>query len=101
MDFLHCVMSDKEYDVIINCAIMNLCEAPNLPPSFRENKSGSEDTMRLLVDKVNTNGQMLLSRSVTIISIEVNYALLELCNGVLEDSPLAHIAVSILFIMHY
>ena len=92
---MHGVMSDKEYDVIQNCIIMNLNEAPRLPPSFRGSKSGSKDTMRLLVDKVNMNSQMLLSRSVTIVAVEVNYALLELCNGIHEESPLARIAVSI------
>ncbi|KAL5782083.1 hypothetical protein ACOSP7_007112 [Xanthoceras sorbifolium] len=98
--FLHGVMSDKEYDVILNCTYMNLNEAPKLPPSFRGNKSGSEDTMRLLVDKVNTNSQMLLSRTVTIIAVEVNYALLELCNGILEQSPLAHIALEGLWVSY-
>ncbi|KAK8983318.1 hypothetical protein V6N11_073414 [Hibiscus sabdariffa] len=91
--FMHGVMSDKEYNVILNCTIMNLNEAPSLPPSFRGSKSGSKDTMQLLVDKVNMNSQMILSRSVTIMEIEVDYALLELCNGIHEESPLAHIAI--------
>ncbi|KAK1591812.1 hypothetical protein Q3G72_014066 [Acer saccharum] len=98
--FLHGVMSDKEYDVIVNCTYMNLNEEPKLPPSFRSNKSGSEDTMRLLVDKVNTNSQMLLSRTVTIIAVEVNYALLEMCNGNREESPLAHIALEGLWVSY-
>lgn len=97
MGYLHGVMSDKEYDVIINCTYINLNEEPKLPPSFRGSKSGSKDTMRLLADKVNMNSQMLLSQTVTIIAVEVNYALLELCNGILEESPLAHLAVSFLF----
>lgn len=91
---MHGVMSDKEYDVILNCTFMNLNEAPNLPPSFRGSKCDSKDTMRLLVDKVNLNSQTLLSQTVTIIAVEVNYALLELCNGIIEESPLAHVAVS-------
>ncbi|XWS14258.1 hypothetical protein CRYUN_Cryun36dG0107400 [Craigia yunnanensis] len=98
--FLHGVMSDKEYDVILNCAIMNLNEAPRLPPSFRGSKSGSKDTMWLLVDKVNMNSQMLLSRSVTIVAVEVNYALLELCNGIHEESPLAQIALEGLWVSY-
>lgn len=92
---LHGVMSDKEYDVILNCTYMNLNEAPNLPPSFRGSKSDSSDTMRLLVDKVNLNSQMLLSHSITIMAVEVDYALLELCTGITEESPLAHVVVSI------
>lgn len=92
--FLHGVISDKEYDVILNCTTTNLNEAPMLPPSFRGSKSGSKDSMKQLVDKVNMNGQMLLSRTVTIIAVEVNCALLELCNGIVEESPLAQIAVS-------
>lgn len=91
---LHGVMSDKEYNVIRDCLYMNLCEEPRLPKSFRGGSSSSEDTMRLLVDKVNMNSQMLLSRTVTIVAVEVNYALLELCNGIDEESPLAHVAVS-------
>lgn len=87
-------MSDKEYGVIVNCTYMNLYEEPRLPPSFRGSKSNSKDTMRQLVDKVNLNSQMILSRTVTIMAVEVNYALLELRNGVHEDSPLAHISVS-------
>ncbi|XP_022721975.1 uncharacterized protein LOC111279261 isoform X3 [Durio zibethinus] len=98
--FLHGVMSDREYDVILNCTMMNLNEAPRLPPSFRGSKSGSKDTMRLLVDKVNMNGQMLLSRSVTIVAVEVNYALLELCNGIHEESPLARIALEGLWVSY-
>lgn len=88
-------MSNKEYDVIINCFYMNLNEQPRLPPSFRGHKSASKDTIRLLADRVNMNGQVLLSRTVSIIAVQVDYALLELHHGVLEESPLAHIAVSI------
>lgn len=88
-------MSDKEYKVILDCFYMNLSEQPRLPPSFRAMKSGKKDTMRLLADKVNMNSQMLLSHTVTIIAVEVDHALLELCNGILEDSPLAHVAVSL------
>lgn len=86
-------MSDKEYKVILDCAYMNLCEETRLPPSFRGRKSGSKDTMRMLVDKVNMSSQMLLSRTVTIVVVVVNHALLELCNGI-QESPLAHIGVS-------
>ncbi|OMO58553.1 hypothetical protein COLO4_34529 [Corchorus olitorius] len=98
--FLHGVMSNKEYDVILNCTHMNLNETPRLPPSFRGSKSGSKDTMRLLVDKVNMNSQMLLSRSVTIVAVEVNCALLELRNGIHEESPLARIALEGLWVSY-
>ncbi|GKV06822.1 hypothetical protein SLEP1_g18658 [Rubroshorea leprosula] len=98
--FLHVVMSDKEYNVVLNCMTMNLSEVPRLPPSFRGSESVSKDTMRLLVDKVNMNGQMLFSRSVTIIAVEVGYALLELHNVILEDSPLAHIALEGLWVSY-
>lgn len=91
---LHGVMSDKEYKVILDCAYMNLCEEPRLPPSFRGSKSGSKETIKMLVDKVNMNSQMLLSRTVTIVVVIVDHALLELCNGIQEESPLARIAVS-------
>lgn len=88
-------MSDKEYKVILDCVCMNLYEEPRLPPSFRGGKSGSKDTIKLLVDKVNVNSQILLSRNVTIMVVAVEQALLELYNGIHEESPLAHIAVSI------
>lgn len=90
-------MSNKEYNVILDCAYMNLSEEARLPPSFRGDKSGSNDTMRLLADKVNLNSQIFLSWTVTIVAVEVNYALLELCNCVPEESPLARIAVSFSF----
>ncbi|XP_044485071.1 uncharacterized protein LOC123210663 isoform X2 [Mangifera indica] len=90
---LHVVMSDKEYHVILNCTSMNLNEAPNLPASFRGSKSDSNETMRMLVDKVNLNSQILLSHSVTVLAVEVEYALLELCTGIIEESPLAHVAL--------
>ncbi|KAJ4843890.1 hypothetical protein Tsubulata_025940 [Turnera subulata] len=96
---LHAVMSNKEYDVILNCLQMNLSEEPRLPPCFRGSKSSSQDTMRLLVDKVNMNSQTLLSRTVTIMAVEVNYALLELCNGV-HESPLAHLALEGLWVSY-
>lgn len=88
-------MSDKEYKVILDCTYMNLSEQPRLPASFRDGKSGSRDTIKLLVDKVNVNSQILLSQTVTIIAVVVNHALLELCNGSGGESPLAHIAVSV------
>ncbi|KAI7994295.1 hypothetical protein LOK49_LG11G00461 [Camellia lanceoleosa] len=73
---------------------MNLSEQRKLPPSFRGSKYGSKETMRLLADRVNINSQILLSHTVTIIAVEVDHALLELCSGVHEDSPLAHIAMT-------
>lgn len=88
-------MSDKEYDVILNCFYMNISEEPKLPPSFRGGSSVPKDTIRMLVDKVNQNSQSFLSRTVTIMAVEVNNALLELYNGIDEESPLAQIAVSI------
>lgn len=93
---LHAVMSDKEYNVILDCFYMNLCEQPTLPPSFRSNKSSAKDTIKLLADKVNINSQVLLSRTVTIVAVEVDYALLELCYGADKESPLAHVIVSII-----
>lgn len=90
-------MTSKEYKVILDCAYMNLFEEPRLPPSFRGGKPGSKDTMRLFVDKVNMNSQILLSRTVTISTVVVDHALLELYNGVHDESPLAHIAVSVSF----
>lgn len=95
MGLLHAAMSDKEYGVILDCLYLNLCEEPRLPPNFRGSSSPSKDTMKLLADKVNTNSQILLSRTVTIIAVEIDYALLELCNGIDEESPLAHILVSV------
>lgn len=91
---LHGVMSDKEYNVIINCISMNLSEVPNLPPSFRGNVNGTKDSIRLIAEKVNHNSQILLSRTVFVLAVEIQYALLELCNGPDAESPLAEIAVS-------
>ena len=93
IDFLHGVMSDKEYDIIVSCTTMNLFEEPKLPPDFRGNSSGPKDQMRLLVDKVNLNSQTIMSRTVTILAVDINYALLELRNSVSEESPLAHVEV--------
>lgn len=94
---LHAVMSDKEYNVILNCALMNLSEQPNLPPSFRNSNSSAKDTIKLLADKVNMNSQVLLSRTVTIMDVELDYALIELCYGADKESPLAHVIVSLTF----
>ncbi|KAL9249938.1 Intermembrane lipid transfer protein VPS13-like protein [Drosera capensis] len=100
IDSLHGVMLDKEYDVILNCAYANMNEEPRLPPSFRAGKSGSADTMKLLVDKVNINSQNFLSRTVTIVAVEVNHALLELCTDVHEISALAHISLEGLWVSY-
>lgn len=94
---LHAVMSDKEYNVSLNCALMNLCEQPTLPPSFRNSNSSAKDTIKLLADKVNMNSQVLLSRTVTMMAVELDYALLELCYGADKESPLAHVIVSLIF----
>ncbi|XP_057544625.1 uncharacterized protein LOC130823840 isoform X3 [Amaranthus tricolor] len=100
VDSLHGVMSDKDYNVILNCAYTNLNEEPRLPPSFRATKSDSQDTMKMLVDRVNANSQKILSRTVSIFSVEINYALLELCNGIHEESTLAHISLEGLWVSY-
>jgi vacuolar protein sorting-associated protein 13A/C len=93
---LHGVLSDKEYNVISTCISMNLCELPNLPSSFREDPSETKESIRILADKVNFkyNSQLLLSRTVFVIGVDIQYALLELRNGPDAESPLAQIAVS-------
>ncbi|XP_038986983.1 uncharacterized protein LOC103722332 isoform X2 [Phoenix dactylifera] len=98
--FLHGVMSDKEYNVIINCLYMNLSEVPKLPPSFRGNVDETKESIRMLADKVNHNSQILLSRSIFVLAVEVRYALLELCNGLDEESPLAQIALEGLWVSY-
>ncbi|KAJ9559357.1 hypothetical protein OSB04_013971 [Centaurea solstitialis] len=90
---LHTVISDKEYSVITGCLAMNMGEQSNPPPNFRDTNAGSTETIRLLADKVNMTSQVFLSRSVNICSVQLDYALLELCNGIQEESPLAHITV--------
>lgn len=97
---LHGVMSDKEYSIILDCTYMNLCEEPRLPPSFRSKTSQTKDSIRLLADKVNLQSQILLSRTVFVAAVEVNYALLELCNRIDEKSPLAQIALEGLWVSY-
>jgi hypothetical protein len=89
-------MSDKEYNVTTNCISTNLSETPNLPPSFRENVNRTKESIRLLADKVNLSNHLLLSRTVVVMTVDVQYALLELRNGPDAESPLAELAVSIL-----
>jgi vacuolar protein sorting-associated protein 13A/C len=100
IDFLHAVMSDKEYDIIVSCTSMNLFEEPKLPPDFRGSSSGPKAKMRLLADKVNLNSQMIMSRTVTILAVDINYALLELRNSVNEESSLAHVALEGLWVSY-
>jgi len=88
-------MSDKEYNVTTSCISTNLSETPNLPPSFRENVNRTKESIRLLADKVNLSNHSLLSRTVVVMTVDVQYALLELCNGPDAESPLAELAVSI------
>jgi vacuolar protein sorting-associated protein 13A/C len=92
---LHGVMSDKEYNVAISCISTNLSDTPNLPPSFRENMNRTKESIRLLADKVNLSNHLLLSRTVAVMTVEIQYALLELRNGPDAESPLAELAVSI------
>ncbi|KAK9670363.1 hypothetical protein RND81_13G196500 [Saponaria officinalis] len=100
VDSLHGVMSDKEYNVILNCAYTNMYEEPKLPPSFRTAISDPQDAMKLLVDRVNANSQNFLSRTVSIVAVEINYALLELCNGMQDESTLAHICLEGLWVSY-
>lgn len=88
-------MSDKEYNVTTNCISTNLSETPNLPPSFRENVNRTKESIRLLADKVTLSNHSLLSRTVVVMTVDVQYALLELLNGPDAESPLAELAVSI------
>ncbi|XP_035834787.1 uncharacterized protein LOC110887015 isoform X3 [Helianthus annuus] len=91
---LHAVVSDKEYSAITSCLTMNMAEQPNLPPNFREINSDSADAIRMLTDKVHMTSQVFMSRTVNIMAVHLNYALLELCNGTQEDySPLANITL--------
>lgn len=50
----------------------------------------------MLADKVNLkyNSQLLLSRTVFVIGVDIQYALLELRTGPDAETPLAQIAVS-------
>ncbi|KAL8152479.1 LOW QUALITY PROTEIN: hypothetical protein V2J09_010239 [Rumex salicifolius] len=100
MDSLHILMLDKEYHVILDCATTNLNEEPRLPPSFRSAKPGSEDSMKLLVNKVYTDSQSLLSQTVTIMAVRISHALLELCNAANEGSRLAQIALEGLWVSY-
>jgi vacuolar protein sorting-associated protein 13A/C len=70
---------------------MTLCEESRLPPSFRGCKFGLKDTMKMLVDM---NSKLILSRTITTVTVIVDHDLLELCNGIDVESPLARIAVS-------
>ena len=88
-------MSDKEYSIILDCAFMNISEEPRIPPSFRCNTSQTIESIRMLAVKVNQHSQNFLSHTVFVAAVEVNYALLELCNRIDEESPLAHIVVSV------
>uniref|UniRef100_A0A0D9VFX1 C2 domain-containing protein n=1 Tax=Leersia perrieri TaxID=77586 RepID=A0A0D9VFX1_9ORYZ len=97
---LHAIMSDKEYNVITSCISTNLSESPNLPPSFRENVNRTKDSIRLLADKVNLNNHLLLSRTVVVMTVDVQYALLELRNGPDAESPLAELAVEGLWVSY-
>ncbi|VAI46163.1 unnamed protein product [Triticum turgidum subsp. durum] len=97
---LHAVMSDKEYNVITSCISTNLSETPNLPPSFRENVNRTKESIRLLADKVNLNNHLMLSRTVVIMTVNVHYALLELCNGPDAESPLAELALEGLWVSY-
>ncbi|XP_015689233.1 uncharacterized protein LOC102707936 [Oryza brachyantha] len=98
--FLHGIMSDKEYNVITSCISTNLSEAPNLPPSFRDNVNRTKDSIRLLADKVNLNNHLLLSRTVVVMTVDVQYALFELRNGPDAESPLAELAVEGLWVSY-
>ncbi|CAL9040995.1 unnamed protein product [Musa banksii] len=97
---LHGIMSDKEYAIIINCIYMNISEVPKLPPSFRDNLTGMKESIRMIADKVNLNSQILLSRTVIILAVEVHDALLELRNDHEEESPLARIALEGLWVSY-
>lgn len=87
-------MSDKEYSIILECVYTNISEEAKIPSSFRISNFDSKNSIRMLVDKVHFNGQALLSRTVAIVSVEIQSALLELCNGPDEESPMAQVSVS-------
>lgn len=95
---LHCVMSDNEYSIIVDCAYTNIAEEPKIPPSFRINDLPSKDSIRTIVDKVSVNSQALISGTVALVSVDIQHALLDLCNGLEVGSPLAQISVSFLLL---
>uniref|UniRef100_A0A0E0JZX1 Uncharacterized protein n=1 Tax=Oryza punctata TaxID=4537 RepID=A0A0E0JZX1_ORYPU len=86
-------MKVQEYNVITSCFSTNLSEVPNLPPSFRDNVNRTKDSIRLLADKVNINNHLLLSRTVVVMTVDVQYALFELRNGPDAESPLAELVL--------
>eukprot|EP01018_Ginkgo_biloba_P025446 Gb_15429 [translate_table: standard] len=111
VDLLHGVMSDKEYMVIVDCASANISEEPHLPPNVRDisvMKSGfiqgqepngrRESHQYIISHKIRSQDSS--PYTIALVTVEIQYASLELYNGIDRECPLARMDLQGLWVAY-
>lgn len=111
IDLLHGVMSDKEYMVIIDCASSNISEEADIPPNVRDIREGQlaclqvenelgKSNQNIISNEDQMSGQDGSSFTLTLVTVEVHFASLELYNGIDRESPLARMDLQGLWVAY-
>lgn len=111
IDVLHGVMSDKEYMVIIDCASSNISEEADLPPNVRDIPERQLDCLQIENEQGQSNQNILSqedqmssqdgsSYTLTLVTVEIQFASLKLYNGIDRESPLARMDLQGLWIAY-
>jgi len=97
MNVLKAALSNKEYEIITECALSNLSETPNIVPPLNWDKTFSADTSELTATSESGAAEVeSSSREVwTNMKVIVAISLVELSlhKGATKDSPLATLQV--------
>jgi len=97
MNVLKAALSNKEYEIITECALSNLSETPNLVPPLSWDKTFSADTSEftgtsdLHAPEVESSSSEVWIDMKVIVAI--NLVELSLHKGTTKDSPLATVQV--------
>lgn len=96
MEELKASLSNKEYEIITECALANLSETPHVVPPLGKIDDTSDSLLEHPVSLVTSSDKsdtQLRTWVVMKVSVSVNLAELSLHSGITRDSPLATVQV--------
>lgn len=97
MDVLKAALSNREYEIISECALSNFAETPHLVPALDDPRYGTSTTPSHTSDSSSESIQDLSQDVETWISnkfsVSINLVELSLHSGSRRDSPLASVQV--------
>lgn len=98
---LKAAVSNKEYKILIECALSNISETPHMPPALNQYSiTSSNDATRDIVPQTNdVDSRTTIIEASTSLKVSVSVKLVELSlyTGVTRDASLATVQVYCLF----